>query len=75
MVKMLPKRSSQNLLQQLSLAGMLLIPILANASVVFSEDFESGVLDSRVSISTVGGFNAAPGIYDVTNFGSTKAFG
>lgn len=75
MIQVLSKMSRRNLIKQLSLAGVLLFPILSNASVVFSEDFESGTLDARVSISTVGGFNAAPGIYNATEFGSTKAFG
>lgn len=75
MLQALSKISHRNLMRQLSLAGALLAPILSNASVVFSENFESGVLDPRVIISTVGGFNAGPGIYDVTDFGSAKAFG
>lgn len=75
MLQALSKISQGNLMKQLSLAGALLAPILSNASVVFSENFESGVLDPRVIISTVGSFNTGPGIYDVTEFGSTKAFG
>src|SRR6266850_99073 len=39
------------------------------------EDFEDGVLDPRISVRTTGAFSAGPGIKNVTNFGSTKAFG
>ncbi|MCB0263931.1 MAG: T9SS type A sorting domain-containing protein [Calditrichaeota bacterium] len=39
------------------------------------EDFEDGILDSRITISTVGSFNSSSGIKDVTSFGSAKAFG
>ncbi|MFH1700168.1 MAG: choice-of-anchor J domain-containing protein [Candidatus Zixiibacteriota bacterium] len=44
-------------------------------TVLFYEDFEDGVLDSRISIQTVGSFNYAPDIKDLTSFGSTKAYG
>jgi len=44
-------------------------------TVVLYEDFEDGVLDPRVSIETVGAFNSAPGVKDITQFGSAKAFG
>ena len=49
-------------------------PLLAGAQVL-SENFEDGVLDNRISISTIGSFNLNPGIQSLTNFGSTKAFG
>jgi hypothetical protein len=42
---------------------------------ILHEDFEDDVLDSRISIETIGTFNYLPGIKDITNFGSTKAFG
>ncbi len=69
------KVSRRSLVRALLLAGVLLAPVSTNASVVFSENFESGAPDARVAISTVGSFNTGPGIYDVTEFGSTKAFG
>ena len=47
----------------------------AQATTIFSEDFEDGMLDPRISIQTVGSFSSAPGIQDVTVFGSTQAFG
>lgn len=56
-------------------AGLIVCPVLASASVLFTEDFEDGSLDSRISVSTVGGFNSQPGIKNLSNFGSTKAFG
>src|SRR5438046_2811759 len=42
---------------------------------ILSEDFESGVLDPRISVQTVGTFNVPAGIQNVTDFGSSKAFG
>jgi hypothetical protein len=47
---------------------------------VLVEDFEDGVLDQRISISTLSvpffpNSNRGAGIKDVTNLGSTKAFG
>ncbi len=51
-------------------------PTAAQADVVtLSEDFEDGVLDPRISVSTTGSFNSGPGIKNVSNVGSTKAFG
>jgi hypothetical protein len=47
----------------------------AMAAVLLSETFEDGSLDSRISVSTVGSFSTNPGIKNVANFGSTKAFG
>ena len=47
----------------------------ALAGEVLSEDFEDGILDQRISIETIGSFTSDPGIQDITNFGSTKAFG
>ena len=43
--------------------------------VILNEDFEDGLLDPRISVSTVGGFNYWPGIKSISDFGSTKAFG
>ena len=42
---------------------------------LLSENFEDGILDSLITIETVGTFNHLPGIKDITNFGSMKAFG
>src|SRR5262249_29657515 len=47
----------------------------APARVVLAEDFERGVLDTRLSVQSTGTFSVGPGIKSVTNFGSTKAFG
>lgn len=46
--------------------------------IVFSEDFEGGILDSRILINPVaygGSFTSSPKIQAVTNFGSSQAFG
>lgn len=63
----------------LLLISLTSIFIIANHSVlageILSEDFEDGVLDNRVTINTVGSFSESPGIKNITNFGSTKAFG
>ena len=42
---------------------------------ILSETFEGATLDPRLSIQTVGGYVALPGVQGVTDFGSTKAFG
>ncbi len=47
----------------------------SSASVVFSEDFEDGLLAPQVKIATVGTFLATPGIKPLTQFGSSQAFG
>lgn len=48
---------------------------LAHSGVILLEDFEDGSLDPRMSVQTTGGFNATPGIQNITTFGSTRAFG
>jgi len=53
----------------------LALSVPAKANVILSEDFESGVLNPAISIQTVGTFGTPPGIKNLTNFGSTKAFG
>jgi len=47
----------------------------ACAETILSESFENGVLDSRISVQTVGTFRNAPGIEPVTQLGSAHAFG
>jgi len=47
----------------------------ASPPAMLSETFESGVLPGTITVSTVGGFNSSPGIKNITNLGSTKAFG
>lgn len=47
----------------------------ARSGVILSEDFEDGSLGPQISVQSAGGFNVAPGIQDITTFGSTKAFG
>lgn len=54
-------------------AVILSSPEKARAS-LFEEHFENNALDPRISITTIGSFNSAPGIVDVTAFGSTRAF-
>ena len=75
MKKFAETSTSGVLVKRFLIAGAMVAPALVNAQVVYSQDFESGVLDPRASVTTVGTFNAAPGIYNVTNFGSSKAFG
>lgn len=53
----------------------LALPLAAGAVTVFSESFESGALDPRVSISTVGGFASPSGVKPNPIFGSANAFG
>lgn len=48
---------------------------LAQAGVILYEDFEDGLLDPRISIQQVGGFNSAPGIKTTASLGGSKAFG
>jgi hypothetical protein len=47
----------------------------ASAATLFQESFEDGALDPRVSISTVGTFNAAPGIKLFAGIEGDHAFG
>jgi hypothetical protein len=55
---------------------VLFCPIVSLAAdPILFEDFEDMVLDSRISIETVGSFSSNPGIKAITNFGSTQAFG
>ncbi|MFZ2630157.1 MAG: DUF1566 domain-containing protein [Desulfosalsimonadaceae bacterium] len=58
-----------------ALRGLFSIQTGTNSNVILSEDFEAGILDPRISITSGGGFNANPGIKEKTEFGSTKAFG
>ena len=48
---------------------------LSSQAQILAENFEDGVLDSRISVSSVGTFGLAPSIQLLTNFGSTRAFG
>ena len=43
--------------------------------ILLYENFESGVLDPRISISTVGTFNTYPGIFNTTVLDGSRAFG
>jgi uncharacterized repeat protein (TIGR02543 family) len=47
----------------------------STSTAILSENFEGGSLDPRITIETVGAFNSSPGISNITDFGSTKAFG
>lgn len=51
------------------------VAFAVDAAPILSENFESGVLDPRISIQTVGTFSVPAGIQNTTDFGSTKAFG
>ena len=60
------------------LIAVLLLSILPGALLASSllfENFEDGILDSRITASRVGTFNSLPGIKNVTVFGSAKAYG
>ena len=60
----------------LSFFGISILAVEASfASLIFFENFESGMLDPRITVGLTGTFNSAPGITDMTDFGSTKAFG
>lgn len=56
-------------------AGLLLCSIAHGSTVILDEDFEDGVLDARMTVETVGTYNYLPGIKNITDFGSSKAFG
>lgn len=47
----------------------------SSAMVLFYENFEDGVLDPKAAVTTTGSFSSEPGIKDLTDFGSEKAFG
>lgn len=47
----------------------------AHAASILTENFEDGALDPRMSISSVGTFNAAPGIQSFSGIEGNKAFG
>ena len=47
----------------------------AHAQTILSETFEDGLLDSRLSVSTVGTFSSAPGIKAFVSIEGSKAFG
>ncbi len=49
--------------------------LAAQQNVLLLEDYEDNQLDPRITIETIGSFNSSPGIKDITEFGSTKAFG
>ena len=65
-----------NLASMIIMSFILFCPIVSLASdPILYEDFEDMVLDSRISIETVGSFSSNPGIKAITNFGSTQSFG
>ncbi|OGO32786.1 MAG: hypothetical protein A2Z16_03650 [Chloroflexi bacterium RBG_16_54_18] len=45
------------------------------ASASLSEDFEDGILEARITVESTGINLSPPGIQDIPNFGSQKAFG
>jgi len=59
----------------LVITGLILAGSLQATSAILFEDFEDGIFDSRITIETVGTFISQPGIKDITNFGSSRAFG
>ncbi len=54
------------------LAAPSIAPAVSSASL--TEDFEDGVLDARLTVETTGINLSPPGIQDIPNFGSLKAF-
>ncbi len=57
------------------LLGLAILATPTRAAVILSEDFEGGVLDSRISLATLQLNAAGSGIRSTTFFGSTQAFG
>jgi len=58
-------------------AFVILCPVLTQAAdAILTEDFEDNALDSRIHVETIGDVtNPSPGLKDITEFGSQKAFG
>jgi len=54
------------------LAALIEAPAVSSASL--TEDFEDGVLEARITVETTGINLSQPGIQDISNFGSLKAF-
>ena len=60
---------------------ILVLCFLNKSNVVFgqqmplSENFETGMLNPIITMQTVGTFDSLPGIKNIPNFDSTKAFG
>lgn len=50
-------------------------PASEQKSILLYENFEDRVLDRKISVATTGTFSFLPGIKDIAQFGSTKAFG
>ncbi len=46
-----------------------------STQILLYENFEDGVLDPRISVSTVGSFNSWPGIKDLPLIEGNKSFG
>jgi hypothetical protein len=49
--------------------------VIQSSDILLSENFEGSTLDPRMTIQTVGTFSSAPGVKNITDFGSKKAFG
>jgi hypothetical protein len=49
--------------------------VIQSSDILLSENFEGSTLDPRITIQTTGTFSSPPGIKNITNFGSKKAFG
>ena len=59
-----------------SILGVLMLLCgTTNADTIFSEDFENGTLDTRLSVTNKGSFVSMPAIDDNPVFGSRRAFG
>jgi len=51
------------------------IALAQSPDTLLYENFEDNVLDSKMTIQTIGTFNSTPSIKNITNLGSAKAFG
>lgn len=59
----------------IALFASLAVSAGVSAAVVLQEDFEDGMLDPRISVSTVGTFLDAPGITSFSSIEGANAFG
>lgn len=56
-------------------SNLLSISNSSSSDIIVNENFEDNKLDSTMSIETIGSFSSYPGIKNITNFGSQRAFG
>jgi len=67
------KNSSQHIVSA-ALSSLALICGTASAQII-NENFEDGVLDPRITVSTIGTFSSAAGFKSFATFGSLNAYG